>query len=662
MTERRLIAVLSILCLVLLGLLGWVSLERRSAADDGTEHLEYWVSTTGDDGADGSRSNPWATLQHAADAATAGTTVFVEEGTYAQRVEVSASGRPGMPITFAAAPDAHVVLDGSTLEVPAEQSAMVMVDGRHDVVIEGFDITGYASDVSGHVPVGIFITGASDTITIRGNRVHDMGTTFQGRSGGDAHGIAVYGTDAGHAIEDVSITGNELDHLSLGSSEALVVNGNVRDFLIEGNRVHDTNNIGIDVIGFEGVASDPTVDQARDGIIRGNEIWNIDSGGNPAYGQSRSADGVYVDGGRDVLIEANVIRNVNIGIELASEHAGRVTRSIVARNNVVIGSTTIGIAIGGYDRRRGSTEGCQILQNTVVDTQGPTLLVQFDTRDNVIENNIFVAGPSSNFVENPYVENEDNVLDHNLYFGPGGSSQGMWRWKDTDFPDFEAWTAGSGVDAHSSFADPEFLDPSAGDYRLAPSSPAVDAGAITPSSGEADAAGAPRLQGASVDLGAYEVTAPEPSPTPQIDAPTAVGDLDWSEVENGWGPPEIDRSNGEKADDDGGTITIGGVTFPRGVGVHAPSRITMALDGGCTLFLADVGIDEEVGDHGSVTFVVLGDGSPLGNSGVVRGAQAPVPLAVDVSGVDALTLVVTPAKDGNGFDHADWGDARLACA
>ncbi|HEY6567878.1 MAG TPA: NPCBM/NEW2 domain-containing protein [Actinomycetota bacterium] len=660
MTERRIIAALAIACLVLLGMLAWVSVERLTDAPDQTD-LEFWVSTTGDDGADGSRSAPWATLQHAADTATPGVTVYVEEGTYAQRFEVMTSGRPGMPITFTTAPEAHVVLDGTTLEVPADQSAMVTIDGQHDVAIEGFDITGYASDVSGHVPVGIFITGASDTITIRGNHVHDMGTTFQGRSGGDAHGIAVYGTDADHPIEDITILGNELDHLTLGSSEALVVNGNVRDFLIEGNRVHDTNNIGIDVIGFEGVAPDPTVDQARDGIVRGNEIWNIDSFGNPAYGNSRSADGVYVDGGRDVLIEANVIRNVNIGIELASEHAGRATRSIVARNNVVVGSTTIGIAIGGYDRRRGSTESCQILHNTVVDTQGPSLLVQFDTRDNVIANNIIVVGPDPIFVENPYVENDDNVLDHNLYFAPGGSSRGAWQWKDEDFTDFDAWRSGSGVDEHSSFADPRFVDAASGDYRLQPSSPAVDAGTITPSAGELDAAGEPRLQAGSPDLGAYEVTAPPPSPTPRIEASTAVADLDWSDVENGWGPPEIDRSNGEKASDDGGPIVIGGVAFPHGIGVHAPASITLALDGRCTLFLADVGVDDEVDGHGSVTFVVRGDGQMLATSGVVRGGQAPVPMSADVTGVDGLMLGVTPARDGNGFDHADWANARLSC-
>ena len=69
------------------------------------------------------------------------------------------------------------------------------------------------------------------------------------------------------------------------------------------------------------------MDSARDGVIRGNTVWNVDSYGNPAYGTDRSADGIYVDGGRDVLVEGNVVHDVNIGIEFASEHAGRATAS-----------------------------------------------------------------------------------------------------------------------------------------------------------------------------------------------------------------------------------------------------------------------------------------------------------------------------------------------
>jgi hypothetical protein len=427
--------------------------------------------------------------------------------------------------------------------------------------------------------------------------------------------------------------------------------------------VHDTNNIGIDVIGFEGTAPDPTVDQARDGIVRGNVVWNVDSYGNPAYGNDRSADGIYVDGGRDILVEGNTIHDVNIGIELASEHAGRSTRNVTARNNLVYDSTAIGIAIGGYDRRRGSTEDCVIVNNTVVNTDGIELLVQFDTRNNVIANNVIVAGARHVFVQNDYRENEGNVLDHNLYFSVDGSSTGTWQWKGVGYDDFDRWSTRSGNDRHSTFADPGFEDAAAQDFSLRAGSRAVDAGAFLAASGATDLRGDPRAQAAGIDLGAFEQTAPPPSPTPSMAGPvTYAGDLAWLRSKNGWGPPEVDRSNGERASDDGGPIRIGTAAFDHGIGAHAPSRIVVALDGRCSLFLADVGLDEEVSDRGSVVFEVWGDGERLAVSGIVRGPQVAVPIAADLEGVGRMSLVVTPGGDGNAFDHADWGDARLACS
>lgn len=661
--ERRTIAALSVACLGLIGVTVWALATRDSRTPSSAEGSVYWVAIDGDDAGPGTRDEPWATLQHAADSVGPGATVYVREGVYEQRVEIRGSGTPGRPITFAVAPGERVVLDGSSLEVPAGQNAMIAIDSQRFVTIRGFEITGYRSDVSGHVPIGILVTGAADHVRLAGNVVRDMGTTFEGRNGGDAHGIAVFGTAGDHPIEEVEIVDNELANLTLGSSEALVVNGNVKDFRIEGNEVHDTNNIGIDVIGFEGTAPDPTVDQARDGIVRGNVVWNVDSYGNPAYGNDRSADGIYVDGGRDILVEGNTIHDVNIGIELASEHAGRSTRNITARNNLVYDSTAIGIAIGGYDRRRGSTEDCVILNNTVVNTDGVELLVQFDTRNNVIANNVIVAGARHVFVENDYRENAGNVLDHNLYFSVDGGAGGTWQWRGVGFGGFDRWRARSGNDRHSIFADPGFEDAAAHDYSLRAGSPAVDAGAFLAASGATDLPGDPRAQAGGIDLGAFEQTAPPPSPTPSIAGPvTYAGDLAWLRSSNGWGPPEVDRSNGERASDDGGLIRIGTTAFDHGIGAHAPSRIVVELDDRCSVFLADVGLDEEVGDRGSVVFEVWGDGEPLAVSGIVRGPQAPVPIAADLRGVGRMALVVTPGGDGNAFDHADWGDARLACS
>ncbi len=648
------------LCAVLLVITGWALITRGE--EGSTASPTYWVSTDGDDAASGDEGSPWATLQHAADVAPPGATVFVRGGSYAQRVALHVSGEPGRPITFAAAPGESVVLDGSSLEVPAGQAPMIEIDSQRYLAIEGFEVTGFASSESGHVPMGILVTGSADHIQLAGNTIHDMGTTFEGTNGGDAHGIGVFGTSADRPIADIEIVENELFNLTLGSSEALVVNGNVSGFTIEGNRVHDTNNIGIDVIGFEGTAPDPTVDQARDGIVRGNEVWNIDSYGNPAYGRDRSADGVYVDGGRDVLIEGNVIHDVNIGIELASEHGGRSTRNITARNNVVYDSTSIGIAIGGYDRRRGSTEDCVIVNNTVVHTQGPELLVQFDTSRNLIANNVIVAGPEHIFVENDYEENVDNVVDGNLYFSEDGSPTGTWQWKGTQYGSFSEWQRRSGNDRHSAFADPGFADAEAHDYSIDEGSPAVDAGLLTAVSGSTDIAGSQRAQGASIDVGAFEVAAPPPSPTPSLEGPVSyAGDLPWLSTKNGWGDPEVDRSNGERAPDDGGPMQIGTQSFEHGIGAHAPSEIVVDLGGACSLFLADVGVDEEVGDAGSVVFEVRDGDTVLASSGPVRGSQAAVPLSADVEGLASVSLIVTTAGDGPANDHADWGEARFAC-
>jgi NPCBM/NEW2 domain/Right handed beta helix region len=651
-------ATLAALCLVLAVVSVWALGTRNSA---GIASHVYWVATNGDDYAAGTPDAPWATLQHAADEVRAGSAVYVRGGVYEQRMVVRSSGAPGQPIVFRNAPGEHPVLDGSSLHVGEDFDPMITIDAERYVEIHGFEIRGLRTDLSGHNPVGILVTGASDHISLVGNVVHDLGTTFQGRVGGDAHGIAVYGNAADHPIDDVEIRGNQLYDLTLGSSEALVVNGNVTNFLIQGNVVHDTNNIGIDAIGYEGTAPDPSVDSARDGIIRGNVVYDVDSYGNPAYGNDRSADGIYVDGGRDILVEDNVVHDVNIGMEFASEHHGRSTSFVTARNNLVYDATAIGVAIGGYDRHRGFTESAVIVNNTVVGTHGVELLVQFDTRDNMIQNNIFVAGPTAEFIENPYAENSNNVVDHNLYWSADGSARGVWQWKGTSYPDFAAWRAGSGVDRNSMFADPGFLNAAGHDFQLDGSSPAIDAGAFVAGAGITDLGGQPRQQGLATDIGAYEQPAPPPSPTPAISSPVYVSNLAWASEKNGWGPPERDRSNSERAPDDGNPITLGTVRYEHGIGAHAPSRIVIDLSKPCSLFLADVGIDEEVGDRGSVEFQVWGDGTMLASSGVVRGPQTSVPIAADLDGVHQLSLVVTEAGDGNAFDHADWANARLAC-
>ena len=129
---------------------------------------------------------------------------------------------------------------------------------------------------------------------------------------------------------------------------------------------------------------------------------------------------------------------------------------------------------------------------------------------------------------------------------------------------------------------------------------------------------------------------------------------------NGWGPAETDMSNGEQGSRDGHTQSLRGVTFAKGLGVHAPSNIKYNV-GGCTQFTAMVGVDDEAGSVGSVVFQVLADGAKLYDSGKVgRSAQA-ISVTVDITGKSTLELNVTDGGDGNTSDHADWGNARITC-
>ncbi len=138
-----------------------------------------------------------------------------------------------------------------------------------------------------------------------------------------------------------------------------------------------------------------------------------------------------------------------------------------------------------------------------------------------------------------------------------------------------------------------------------------------------------------------------------------LSDLAWTSATSGWGPIEKDRSNGEASAGDGHVITIGGTTYPKGLGVHAGSDVSFALNAAYTTFQTDVGVDDEVGSRGTVVFQVYVDGTKRYDSGVVGGAQGHLSASVDVTNATVLRLVVTNAGDNVYFDHSDWAGANL---
>lgn len=135
-------------------------------------------------------------------------------------------------------------------------------------------------------------------------------------------------------------------------------------------------------------------------------------------------------------------------------------------------------------------------------------------------------------------------------------------------------------------------------------------------------------------------------------------------VQNGWGPMEQDSSNGEEGANDGTTISIGGSLYNKGLGVHAESSITYTLIAGeYDQFQAIIGVDDEVGNNGSVVFEVWLNGSRTYQSATITGSQGGMTINIPIdSNVTELKLVVGAAGDGDGYDHANWAEARLRSA
>lgn len=500
--------------LVLLSLSGVLGFQQNTAVPAQPDPV-FYVSTTGDDFNPGTREAPWRTIQHAADTVLPGSTILVRGGIYAERVTINVSGSAAKGyVTFRSHPDETVVLEGGSLSVPEGRTAMISIQDQSYIRIQGFEIRNYRSSERRCTPAGIFVRGAGSNIEILNNNVHHIEQLYQ-KQGGNAFGIAVYGTSAQTAISRLVIDGNEVHHLKTGSSESVVVNGNVTDFRIDHNVIHDNNNIGIDVIGYERTAPDPEVDRARDGVVSRNLVYNITSRGNPSYGDEQNSDGVYVDGGTRVLIEQNTIHNVDFGIELASEHKGRTTSYITARNNLIYSCHTAGITIGGYDAERGITEHCTIVNNTLFknDTSNwgaGEFQMQYHMANNLFKNNILVSGPRGLLTVSKSGSMQGNeptvVMDYNLYYSPLGPEHSILQFDNASHTGFSNYVKATGNDKRSRFADPRFVNPVAFDFRLLRDSPAVGAGEGLGVSvlGERDLSDALRIAGGRIDIGCYQ--------------------------------------------------------------------------------------------------------------------------------------------------------------
>lgn len=384
---KRYILLLSMIPILILGGSSCVMTQHKQK--------EIHVAVNGsDESGNGTQNAPYATISAAAEAAPEAV-ILVHEGEYDPvRLGPECSGSEKAPTVIRSA-------EGETVVIHANEGTGISLVNVSHMIVEGLEVTGGTH--------GIYYEStreAKQSLT----DIHIRGCTVHGVRG--THGICVYARNDLFPIQNITVEGCEVYDCECGDSESMVLNGNIDGFTIKNNRIHDNNNIGIDMIGFEGTAKHPDddehknayeVDMVRNGICTGNVIYNISTKGNQAYLEDGEydlcADGIYVDGGQNIEIYENFIFNCDIGLEVATEHSPdenelfRVSGVHVHDNVIADCKGWTGICFGGYEENLGFTEDCAFDHNTLVDNDVQIGVQR--SRNNKIHANLIVGGETA---------------------------------------------------------------------------------------------------------------------------------------------------------------------------------------------------------------------------------------------------------------------------
>ncbi len=219
---------------------------------------------------------------------------------------------------------------------------------------------------------------------------------------------------------------------------------------------------------------------------------------------------------------------------------------------------------------------------------------------------------------------------------PSGYNSYKWVRIDTGNEDYEDATE----------ATSQFIDRTSGTYRCY----------VSDSQGNITFTQAVQVQNVSSQCSCVGIT--------NCSAVTYLSDKEACSSANGWGPVEMDKSNGENGAGDGTTLKIRGTSYSKGIGVHANSTIIYNLNNNFGRFISSIGIDDEVAnasEGATVIFKVYKDNILSYTSATLNKSSSVVKINIDVIGVNELKLEVNEAGDNNFADHADWANARLHC-
>jgi len=408
---------------------------------------------------DGSQGTPWRTIQKAAGAAKAGDTVIVGAGVYDAVVTIRASGEKDRPITFQADPRRAAKVKG------------FVVEANH-VRIEGFEVVPDQEKANGIFCGEAHYETARTGCEIVDNYIHD------------ADGTAIV------AGVKATVRGNLMRNVGRG----VFVNSGC---LVENNEIDGLMVKVFKKDGNEKVRSAKYAFFAGDDIVFRGNYWH----GTP---MERMKDlGCCFFGSWDawkfgpshrVLIENNRCFNATHASEPVGEDKKQ-SSHITYRNNLFVNTVYVGVLPKEWTH-------VTIVHNTFINCGAYPVWFQTERQceGSVVRNNLIAyykhtpakgALAAESGIAN-YAHPKAKIdCDYNMFWGCKNRGYGK-----NDFT-----------------AEPQFVDPDNGDFRLKAGSPGIDQG--TDVGIKSDLEGTPRPQGKAVDIGAFEYHAADPKATPK---------------------------------------------------------------------------------------------------------------------------------------------------
>jgi hypothetical protein len=420
------------------------------------DEIVYYVAPTGNDSNPGTESQPWQTIQKAADSLVAGDTVYVRAGTFEEQIIPLNSGSAGNYITYAAYPGETVTIDGSSITLPAYETGLFKVEDRSYIKVSGLRVINAAPNDNN---AGIYVYN-SDHIIIENNYTYNTVSS----------GIGVWNSN------NIIIDGNEVELACNDGEQECITVAKTHTFEVRNNHVHHN---GPGTNGGEGI---DVKEGSYNGKVFRNHVHNLNN-----------RVGIYVDAWTEHTYNIEVFENVvhdvdHNGFALASE-AGGLLENIKFHNNVAYNNTFVGLHLIECCVATHPLSNIQIVNNTFYNNGrepwgGGILLENPQAEGVVIRNNICSQNYSFQIDIDLDVPAGNFTADHNLIDGFRGAEGEIYG---DDYVE----------------GDPRFVNPAGGDFHLQQDSPAIDKGSPTDAPDD-DFEGNLRPQGTGYDIGAYE--------------------------------------------------------------------------------------------------------------------------------------------------------------